>query len=41
MDLENKFIGTLLGTAIGDTLGVLFEGQIREQIIKYFDDFYR
>ncbi len=37
--LEDKFIGTLLGTAIGDTLGVPFEGQIREQIIRYFDDF--
>jgi len=39
--LEEKFIGTLLGTAIGDTLGVPFEEQIREQIIRYFEDFYR
>ncbi len=37
--LEDKFIGTLLGTAIGDTLGIPFEGKIREQIVRYFDDF--
>jgi len=39
MDLEDKFIGTILGTAIGDTLGHPFEGRIKEQIDRYFDDF--
>jgi ADP-ribosyl-[dinitrogen reductase] hydrolase len=41
MELEDKFIGTILGTAIGDTLGHPFEGRIKEQIDRYFDDFDR
>lgn len=39
MDLEDKFVGTILGIAIGDTLGHPFEGRIKEEIDRFFDDF--
>ncbi len=38
-DYLNKFKGTLMGVAIGDTLGGPFEGILREDIYSKFDDF--
>ena len=35
----NKFDGTLLGVAIGDTLGHPFEGVLRKDIKSRFDNF--
>ncbi|MFX1238523.1 MAG: ADP-ribosylglycohydrolase family protein [Promethearchaeota archaeon] len=35
----DKFKGTLIGVAIGDTLGYPFEGQLRSEIYSYFDNF--
>jgi len=39
VDYLDKFNGTLLGVAIGDTLGMPFEGQLRESIYSQFRDF--
>jgi len=42
IDYFDKFSGTLLGVAIGDTLGKPFEGMLREQIqskVKNFQEF--
>ncbi|GAH89000.1 unnamed protein product, partial [marine sediment metagenome] len=39
LDYLDKFIGTLLGVSIGDTLGRPFEGMIRERIYSHFKDF--
>ena len=38
IDYLDKFSGTLLGVAIGDTLGHPFEGVLREAIHSYFTD---
>ena len=38
-DYLDKFNGTLLGVAIGDTLGMPFENQLRETIHSQFKDF--
>jgi len=35
----DKFKGTLIGIAIGDTLGFPFKGKLREEIALKFDDF--
>ena len=39
IDLLGKFQGTLIGVAIGDTLGHPFEGKLRTKIYSYFKDF--
>ena len=39
LDYLDKFQGTLLGVAIGDTLGHPFEGKLRMKIYSYFNDF--
>jgi poly(ADP-ribose) glycohydrolase ARH3 len=39
VDLLDKFQGSLLGVAIGDTLGHPFEGMLRKDIHSNFDDF--
>jgi len=39
IDLLDKFQGTLIGVAIGDTLGHPFEGKLRTKIYSYFKDF--
>ncbi|MFX1338930.1 MAG: ADP-ribosylglycohydrolase family protein, partial [Promethearchaeota archaeon] len=39
MDILDKFQGSLLGVAIGDTLGRPFEGQLRTEIYSNFTDF--
>ena len=39
IDYLDKFNGSLLGVAIGDTLGMPFEGQLREVIHSQFRDF--
>lgn len=39
IDLLDKFQGTLIGVAIGDTLGHPFEGKLRAKIYSYFKDF--
>jgi len=39
IDYLDKFKGTLLGVAIGDTLGQPFEGQLRDAIQSQFKDF--
>ena len=39
IDLLDKFQGTLLGVAIGDTLGHPFEGKLRTEIHSCFKDF--
>ena len=39
IDLLDKFQGTLLSVAIGDTLGHPFEGKLRGEIHSYFKDF--
>ncbi|MHA1913686.1 MAG: ADP-ribosylglycohydrolase family protein [Promethearchaeota archaeon] len=39
LDLLNKFQGTLIGVAIGDTLGHPFEGKDRTEIHAYFENF--
>ncbi len=38
-DFLDKFQGSMLGVAIGDTLGHPFEGVLREDIHSYFKDF--
>ena len=38
-DYRDKFLGTLFGVAIGDTLGHPFEGWLREDIHSKFTDF--
>ncbi|MFX1326432.1 MAG: ADP-ribosylglycohydrolase family protein, partial [Promethearchaeota archaeon] len=38
-DLLDKFQGTLIAVAIGDTLGHPFEGKLRTKIHSYFKDF--
>ena len=38
-DLLDKFQGTIIGVAIGDTLGHPFEGKLRTEIYSYFKDF--
>jgi len=38
-DLLDKFLGTLFGVAIGDTLGRPFEGVLRDGIHSQFNDF--
>ncbi|MHA2392285.1 MAG: ADP-ribosylglycohydrolase family protein [Promethearchaeota archaeon] len=38
-DLLDKFQGTLIAVAIGDTLGHPFEGKLRTDIYSYFKDF--
>ncbi|MGQ4875197.1 MAG: ADP-ribosylglycohydrolase family protein [Promethearchaeia archaeon] len=38
-NLREKFIGTILGVAIGDTLGHPFEGILREEILAKFENF--
>ncbi len=37
VEFADKFVGTLLGVAIGDTLGHPFEGQLRERILSHFE----
>ena len=39
LDLLDKFQGTLIGVAIGDTLGHPFEGKLRTEIYAYFENF--
>ncbi|MFW9940553.1 MAG: ADP-ribosylglycohydrolase family protein [Candidatus Thorarchaeota archaeon] len=39
IDLLDKFQGTLISVAIGDTLGHPFEGKLRSQINSYFTNF--
>jgi len=39
VDYLDKFSGTLLGVAIGDSLGRPFEGLLRERIYSQFDNF--
>ena len=39
IDYKDKFQGTLLSVAIGDTLGRPFEGRLREEIYSNFSDF--
>ncbi|MFX1585713.1 MAG: ADP-ribosylglycohydrolase family protein, partial [Promethearchaeota archaeon] len=39
IDYLDKFSGTLLGVALGDTLGHPFEGVLREDIYSKFTDF--
>ncbi|MFW9782903.1 MAG: ADP-ribosylglycohydrolase family protein [Candidatus Heimdallarchaeota archaeon] len=39
LDLLDKFQGTLIAVAIGDTLGHPFEGKLRRKIHSYFKDF--
>ncbi|MFX1345322.1 MAG: ADP-ribosylglycohydrolase family protein [Promethearchaeota archaeon] len=39
IDLLDKFQGTLISVAIGDTLGHPWEGKLRTQIFTYFKDF--
>jgi ADP-ribosylglycohydrolase len=39
MDLLDKFQGTLISVAIGDTLGCPFQGKLRKDIYSYFKDF--
>ena len=39
IDLLDKFQGTLISVAIGDTLGHPFEGKLRTEIYSYFKDF--
>lgn len=39
IDLLDKFQGTLISVAIGDTLGHPFEGKLRVKIYSYFKDF--
>ena len=39
IDYLDKFQGTLMAVAIGDTLGHPFEGKLRSDIYSYFDDF--
>ena len=38
-DLLDKFLGTLFGVAIGDTLGRPFEGWLRDKIFSQIDNF--
>lgn len=38
-DYLDKFIGSILGVAIGDTLGHPFEGKLRDEIYSYFTNF--
>jgi len=39
LDLLDKFQGTLISVAIGDTLGCPFQGKLRKDIYSYFKDF--
>lgn len=39
IDYLDKFTGTMLGVAIGDTLGHPFEGVLRDKIHSFFTDF--
>ena len=39
IDLLDKFQGSMLGVAIGDTLGQPFEGMLRKEIYSTFEDF--
>ncbi|TFG14217.1 MAG: hypothetical protein EU535_03765 [Promethearchaeota archaeon] len=39
MDELDKFQGSLMGVAIGDTLGRPFEGKLRQEIYSYFTNF--
>jgi len=39
MDILDKFQGSLLGLAIGDTLGRPFEGKLRSEIYSNFNNF--
>ncbi|MFX1376406.1 MAG: ADP-ribosylglycohydrolase family protein [Promethearchaeota archaeon] len=39
LELLDKFQGTLMAVAIGDTLGHPFEGKLRKDIYSYFKDF--
>jgi len=39
IDLLDKFQGTLISVAIGDTLGCPFQGKLRKDIYSYFKDF--
>ena len=39
LDLLDKFQGSLIGVAIGDTLGRPFEAKLRTKIHSYFTDF--
>lgn len=39
LDLLDKFQGTLISVAIGDTLGCPFQGKLRKKIYSYFKDF--
>jgi ADP-ribosylglycohydrolase len=39
LDLLDKFQGTLIAVAIGDSLGAPFQGKIRKEIYSYFKDF--
>ncbi|MHA2008475.1 MAG: ADP-ribosylglycohydrolase family protein [Promethearchaeota archaeon] len=39
LDYLDKFQGTLIGVAIGDTLGHPFEGKLRRKIYSYFNNF--
>jgi ADP-ribosylglycohydrolase len=39
IDLLDKFKGTLIAVAIGDTLGHPFEGKLRSKIYSYFENF--
>lgn len=39
LDLLDKFKGSLIGVAIGDTLGAPFEGKIRVEILAQFNNF--
>ena len=39
IDYLDKFNGTFFGVGIGDTLGVPFEGMLREVIYSRFNNF--
>ena len=39
IDLLDKFQGTLIAVAIGDTLGCPFQNKLRKEIYSYFKDF--
>ena len=39
MDVLDKFQGSLIGVALGDTLGRPFEGKLRSEIYSNFNKF--